>query len=281
GEIVGSSSTKSDGGHAFFRTADGRMLDIGDFSAEDVNAAGQVVGFRVVPSPAGNVAYAVFWSASTGIIELGEGVARSINDLGQIVGSASGSAGVAGAAFWPSAHESPVGLGGSDAQGINNDGVVIGYRNDGGAQVPVRWRNVAGMWVMEDLSASRYTSAFRINIHGDGTGGGCPALDDGGCLESHAFLWPASGGEIRLASLGGSRRHGYGINDNRDVVGFATNSGGKQRAVIWPAGGGVADLGLIRGAAQGEARDINSRGVIVGENWLNSGRDRAVMWTPR
>ncbi|MFN2567093.1 MAG: hypothetical protein ABR499_19010, partial [Gemmatimonadaceae bacterium] len=47
GEIVGSSSTKSDGGHAFFRTADGRMLDIGDFSAEDVNAAGQVVGFRV------------------------------------------------------------------------------------------------------------------------------------------------------------------------------------------------------------------------------------------
>jgi probable HAF family extracellular repeat protein len=286
GEIVGWSSTRSGPGHAFFRTADGSMIDIGAFSAQDVNAAGQVVGYRVASTPVGNVAYAVFWSASTGIIEFGEGIARSINDLGEIAGAARNTEGVWRAAFWPSRQTQPVDLGSlggySEGQGVNNDGVIAGYSYDAaGVQRAVEWRKVNGNWVMKKLTDSPYTSAFSVNIHGDIAGGGCPDLEPMRCPEHHAFLWPASGGQIALASLGGPRRHAYGINDNGDVVGFANNSSGKQRAVIWPAGGGVTDLGLVRGAYDGEARAINSGGVIVGVVWFNSGRSRAVRWARR
>lgn len=93
---------------------------------------------------------------------------------------------------------------------------------------------------------------------------------------------------IPLGTLGGSESVAYGLNDLRQVVGWATISGctsanGSEcrRAYVWQ-NGVMTDLGILAGDEESFARAINNNGLVVGTSEANiffgSGTFHAVEW---
>jgi len=90
---------------------------------------------------------------------------------------------------------------------------------------------------------------------------------------------------VDLGTLGGARSKATAINDLGDVVGTSLVASGAERAFIWSSAsaGPMTDLGLLPGADNCEANDINDRGQVVGscsvplEN--GSHISRAVLWS--
>ena len=72
-----------------------------------------------------------------------------------------------------------------------------------------------------------------------------------------------------------------GINDNGAIVGYSNVKGQAPTnfvAVLWPATGGIVNLGKISGGSSSAAFEINSSGVITGDSFLSSGIVNATSW---
>ncbi len=81
---------------------------------------------------------------------------------------------------------------------------------------------------------------------------------------------------IDLGTLGGTSSWADSINDNGQIVGYATNSSGYKRACLFDSTGGGAntDLGTL-GGNESRAYCINDNGQVVGYAYSSSGTQTA------
>ncbi|MFM9956691.1 MAG: GC-type dockerin domain-anchored protein [Phycisphaerales bacterium] len=128
----------------------------------------------------------------------------------------------------------------------------------------------AGLWsggflaVLPPLAGGSVSSAFGINdsslVVGTSAGGfiGIPVK------------WPAGTGlPMELPNLGPRAGTAYDVNTIGAIAGEAyepTPFGNRQRAVLWPTGGGIINLGLLPGGDISYATGINSQGEVCGNS---------------
>jgi len=252
----------------------------GSARATGINSQGDAVGYGATPPRR-----AVRWSpanVSTALdcgSDAGESTASAISAGGGIaVGAGAGRA-----AIWRtgSCRESLPQLtdaGYSSAATTNGDGTVVG--GSGGATsgdlaVPIRWREVLGQWVIEQLD-SRRGRASGANGAGDLAGhvvDPCALTD--GC--ARPMLWYAVGGS-RTIDAGGEQSYAHDINAAGEVVGVKT-SNGRSTAYIWSEALGVRDL-AVKGS-DGVARavsDVRADGSRVVAGLAGTG---AAVWVVR
>jgi len=120
---------------------------------------------------------------------------------------------------------------------------------------------VPGLPVVVDLGTlgGRESVATDINDRGQVVGKGGTEIG-----AWHAFLW--EGGRMRdLGTLGGQESCANAINNRGQVVGWAQTAAGRMHACLWGQGR-IRDLGTLPGFPDSEARDINSKGQVVGES---------------
>jgi probable HAF family extracellular repeat protein len=159
----------------------GVITDLGDLGgrqsqAFDINNSGDIVGFsRVTPLPAGRTR-AVVWKGGL-ITELpmlpggtSDAMARSINDAGVIVGESPNPTGQWHAVRWVPAAGEPsgyriedLGLGSSEASGINSFGEIVGYYSSRGSRRAFYWRQDRGKIDLPPLRNGANAQAHAIN----------------------------------------------------------------------------------------------------------------------
>jgi probable HAF family extracellular repeat protein len=187
--------------------------------------------------------------------------AFAINDANVVVGtSATGPVGVSHAFVWKNGVMTDLGTlaGGtwSEARGINNDGVIVGWsRNAAGAMKAIRWMN--GNKRNLGTLGGRNSQALAISPTGVIVGWAEVA---GG--QRHAFRW--ENGIMRdLGTLpGGNSSTAADINRGGAIVGSSTTASGEDHAFRWKDGV-FTDLGT-RGTQYSAASGINSMGQIAG-----------------
>ncbi|MCC6907770.1 MAG: hypothetical protein IT430_07515 [Phycisphaerales bacterium] len=123
----------------------------------------------------------------------------------------------------------------------------------------------------------QWAGAVDVNSHGD-TVGFTSTAD----FRIHAALWPAEGGVVDLGTLGGQYSGAIGINEAREICGWAVadpnGSIFDTRAFLWRQGQ-MSDLGTL-GGEDSYAFALNDNGLVVGEAAyeLTSGRRKAFEW---
>lgn len=173
--------------------------------------------------------------------------------------------------------------GGSIASAANGNGTIVG----GSASltpsfyVPVRWKNIAGHWQIEQLDHRRGT------VHGANAAGDLAGLVDvvpcastDGC--QRAVIWYAAGGFTELDTLGGEDSWARDINATGEVVGGSTASNGINTAFFRSPN---LDLGMFqlpfngRWAAANAVSDVRSDGTRLVVGMDSSGEP--VAWVVR
>ncbi|MDB5885646.1 MAG: hypothetical protein JWR74_1817 [Polaromonas sp.] len=169
----------------------------------------------------------------------------------------------------------PPGGTGGVAYAINELGEAAGYAS-GTAGVQAVWWTRQGAVRLLQSAGNQTARALDLNDRGDVVGVSGDAVRT-------AVVWPQKGGMVSLAPLPGFRHsEAVSISENGTMVGVAIGVGeflNRARGVLWPAGGGAPqDLGVLPGGVDTRARDVNSRGEVVGTSSSTSG-DRAFVWT--
>ena len=105
-----------------------------------------------------------------------------------------------------------------------------------------------------------------------------PEIDPSGAMGKK----PAPGGSgitiVDLGTLGGPFSMAHGINDQNQIVGGSTTSGGAGRAFLWDDGT-LTNLGTLPGMTNSDAYDINEAGQVVGISSAGAGTARAFLWS--
>ncbi|OFX15666.1 MAG: hypothetical protein A2Z18_10935 [Armatimonadetes bacterium RBG_16_58_9] len=179
--------------------------------------------------------------------------ANAMNNVGQVVGEANGALG-RHAFLWDAAQGirdlGTLGGTGSSALGINDLGQVVGYAYTANDSEPHRflWDAIDGM---QDMGRG---SARGINNEGE--------------IIEWSCVWDSAGIKIELGTLPGYTYQtcANAINNNAQVVGLCSKSGGGLHAFIWDRVNGMQDLSLIMGlgGVDAVATDINDMGQVVG-----------------
>jgi len=213
--------------------------------ANDINDAGQVVGYSQTPGEAEAEGHATLWHGTTPI-DLGtlggkNSNARGINNVGQVVGTSEVSLGdsASHAALWSGTARQDLGtLGGrfSYANVINDAGLVIGnsyLAGDKDAHA-VLWNGTT----LTDLGTlgGRISGATDINNIGQIVGTSTMV----GELSSHAVLWEGQNATDLNALIGANAlgagwhlSYAAGINDSGWIVAQALNEHtGQQKSVV-------------------------------------------------
>lgn len=146
---------------------------------------------------------------------------------------------------------------------LNNNGRVVGYGyNSGGNIQALNWKagvvsNLGGIAGFDETFASR------VNILGRIAGTGYRLDGTGQIAESHALKW--TGGVLSdLGTLGGHHAAALAINDNEQIVGFASLPGDTQvRAFIYQNGVMTA-INSPTATTESYAYDISNSGYVVG-----------------
>ena len=252
GQIVGWSNAPSRYQHATLWTATGGPYDLGGLTsrgslATAINASGQVAGFG--ESVAGPL-HAFLWTPSTPngttgtIVDLGTlggaaSWADALNDAGTVVGRSQTSSGATHAFVWTATSGMiDLGtLGGTDsrATGINTQGQIVGEAMTAdGVTHAFLWTPAApgattgtmadlGVLAGWPLGDSR---ARGVNDRTQVVGGDIGA--------SAAWRWSAADGMQDLGPATSVERVAYAINENAQVAGAYTPSGGSERhAALW------------------------------------------------
>jgi uncharacterized membrane protein len=208
----------------------------------------------------------------------------AINDLGVVVGAYTCALGHEKAFRWTADGgfallEMPAGVVKSEANDINNAGVIVG--TFGGVAVPTRAFVIDGddFHIIEPPPEGNYTAAEAVNELGDVTGRWGHNVTG----PIHAMLW-RDGELFDLGPWGESgNSRAYDITDSLEIAGRHSYEPTSQYiAAIWEDGF-VTDLGLIPGAISSEARRLNERLDAVGDNRIEdpeapSIRRRAFRW---
>ena len=208
------------------------------------------------------------------------------------------------------------GNGSSEAYGLNDAGVVVGYSQTSAGDVNgFAWyngfmvdtgpaglqsvnlainnsNNIAGYshpFSVYDYSAYLQTQCCTINLPTLGGVSSLPyAINDYNDIVgrssysptadlAEAFLY--SGGRmIGLGTLGGTYSEALGINNSDQIVGDASLSDGSDHAFI-DFGGVMRDLGTLAGGGTSIAFAINAAGVVTGGSSVSSSSDHAFVWT--
>jgi probable HAF family extracellular repeat protein len=218
-----------------------------------------------------------FAASSAGIqaVFLGGNPSRAygINESGFTVGSVDGN-GIA--AVWTAPGTfSVVGPGlFSQFHDVNDQGVAVGYWAVAGGTIhAVRWTEAGGFEDIGTLRPGSYSYAQAVNNAGQIVGND----QQGG---QRPFLWSPSSGMTALAILPGSINGiAFDINDAGAVVGEShAELDGINHGVLWPASGGVVDLGSLGGRFS-TAHGINSSGQVVGWSMVATEELHAFIWT--
>lgn len=253
GQVVGSTSVAGVS-HAFLWDPVDGAMDLGlpegfaSASAEDVNDAGQVVGWA---QESGLYTRAFVWDASTGM------------------------------QFLPTASA----IGNAFAYAINESGQVVGQATDAnGNERAVLWDPVTGVEYLEDLDLALPLSEARdVNESGQVVGFSYSTAVPAG---RHAVLWDPTSGVHDLGTLGGAESSAQGINDAGEVVGasrptlFPNPGFDIDQPFIWDAPDGMRPLPLTLPGERGAAHAIASGGEIVG-SWSGPGEFGAAYWDDR
>lgn len=269
--------------HLARRAGDVQVIDLGilagpEAEARAVNDAGDAVGWGYA---AGGGLRALLWRDGQ-VIQLGPlGVsseAMGINRSGEIVGHYQPATfGPTRGFIWRDGQVTDLGsLGGSTviAWAINDRGQVVGLSEirESGPVNAFLWEDGR----MTDLGrlGGSFASGLGLNRRGDVVG--YTGVNDG---TQHAFLW-RDGEMTDLGTLGGSGSIAFSINASGQIVGYSFTPSLRERAVLWQAGE-MIDLGALPGHDRSWAREVNSRGDIVGHSWSGSAFDqrRPVLWT--
>jgi probable HAF family extracellular repeat protein len=178
------------------------------------------------------------------------------------------------------------------ANGVNDDGIVVGSTNVSFGSRPCRkdlpglpppgncpmsavhaviWK-AGALFDIGTLPGDAASEAFGINKHGAVVG------FSSGPNGARGFLWTPTNGMQNLGTLpGGEFSKAFGINDKGLVVGSSGSSTG-TRAVLWDPTIGIQDLGVFPGDTISEALGISNRGVVVGYSRGATGT-HAFLWS--
>ena len=152
----------------------------------------------------------------------------------------------------------------STATAINNSGQIVGSSfgliTFGGNRSPLPGDSfLYSGGSMTDLGVAN-TQANAINQAG--VVAVAPALNLITFTSDHSFLY--NGGTVQdIGTLGGLESYAAGINNNRQVVGWANTQSGNQHAFLY-TNSGMSDLGTLAGWNSSFATAINDQGEVVG-----------------
>ena len=255
-----------------------------------INNQGQVAGYEYRPGSSGAEAFV----GTIGNLSFppslvgGDSIATGINDAGQIVGYTPSRLDVWEHCNWGChLHSDPVDthafLGG--ASGMHDLGTLGGSYSHaydltyGGNIVGASYTSgdtqyhafIGGTGGLIDLGTlgGGYSVAQAINHSSQVAGYSTTANGQG-----HAFVTQGNGflpGENTLIDLGilagGFSSYAHDLNDQGNVVGYASTASGLQSAFLWTATEGMRDLNMLAELAEGwrlfDARGINNAGQIV------------------
>jgi probable HAF family extracellular repeat protein len=250
--------------------------------ANDINSAGQIVGFS------GSGAF--LWTSGS-MEDLGHlggiyGAANDINDFAHVVGHSSNPDYRERGFFWvspgPMVEIAPLDLGRKCwALGINASDVVVGrsttHYNDLDTQHAFLWTLADGITDLGTMGGSK-SAAHDINDAGQIVGGATTATS----ANEHAFRMVNADSEMEdLGTLGADYSYAYSINNVGQVVGSSWISTNTYRAFLWTPGENMVNLGTLGGYSW--AYGINDWEQIVGKAHQSSGStdSRAVLWENR
>lgn len=170
-------------------------------------------------------------------------------------------------------------LGFSYAESINERGQVVGWNSVNGNAHPVLWTKDEGVRDLGILGGE-YGYATAINNRGQVVGWSQYSLAEPDSY--HVIMWTKQQGLIDLTPTG-TFCLAYGINEAGKIVGECLEGGEAHpsHATLWTGSGGTIDLGTLPGGNYSRANDINNRGQVVGESWIEGNVFHAFIWTAR
>jgi uncharacterized membrane protein len=212
-----------------------------------------------------------------GLAESDDTVVFGVNDTGGFVGSSNTATSLrafAGAAAGGVRELAPLpGDNASVAYGVNHLNHAVGFSSGAGGQRAVIWDASGAPRALPVTSAMSSGRATGINVQGDVSG-----VVRVGAVQ-RPVLWPNGQLAKELLLLAGhATGEANAVNARGDAVGYSAPSSGARRATLWPASGGVIDLGVLPGGDFSQAFESNDAGVVVGSSTSREG-SRAFVWT--
>lgn len=275
GTVVGAIGFANSQTHAAV-SKNGGFVDLGtlggpDSEASAINDAGQIVGDSKV---ANGDTHALLVAGAT-LVDLGSlngsgpgtfSSARAINNAGEIVGTSKDAGG-----FYPAFRYSQgvmtaiprIGGTGSEANGINDSGVVVGYgATAGNAADHATVQSSGGIPVDLNTLGGTNSAAYAINASNVAVGQSQTA----GNAATHAIR--IVGGIMQdLGTLGGNFSSARDINASGAIVGFSTIGGGADTRGFFHSNGAMHDLNDLipprSGVKIANASGINDKGQIA------------------
>jgi probable HAF family extracellular repeat protein len=254
------------------------IVDLGSLGetssyAEDINASGQVAGFRL--SSGLDQSFLYTGPGGMQILTPPGGTASEaygINDSGQVTGYYYIVGGHEHAYIWTKATGfQDLGMlpGGIQSYGydISNAGAVCGYADTSAGFRAFLYTSAAGMQSLGTLAGGSMSKAYGMNNTGEVVGYATAA--DG---QPHAFLY-TNGTMSDLTTFGGLSSKAYDVNDSGQVVGNWVNAEGQQQAFLWNPNGAMTNLGGVNANAE----NINDLGAVVGESTVGASL-HAFLW---
>ena len=289
GHATGYCRNSVDEFHAFLWQEGAGMADIGQFMGQDLNNAGQVVGYVSSPSQA------FLWDPVGGMQDLGDlpggltgSRAMGLNETGQVAGFSYAATGFR-AFLWDEVGgmqnlgDLPGGLNKSLGYEVNDLGHVVGCSEAESGQRAFIWDAANGMQDLGELEgAPDHYYAHSINNQDQVVG-----YAGTGQTDNIAFIWDALNGMQDLGHLPGGIDYSqaYDINELAQVVGCSYLSASDSHAFIWDESLGMRDLNLLldepgTGYTLFTAKGINNQGQIVAYGRTPTGMMHSFLLTP-